>query len=359
MKPEIDNIFLDTSLFVKENFLEGTRINSIFNLSSKKYFNFYISIITLNEIKSQYKKRITAAVEKHNQLINDKSNDIRVLRNNKSGDNILQKFPKIKDLCSEFDKNLEDALDRAGATILGYPVLNVADVFSQYFSGLPPFNKAEKKAEFPDAFAIAHVQLWCDENSASAIILTQDKDFAKHGCPGILVDYEYEKYVEDKLKLLLADRIDLLKKIYTDKSTEIDKEILDYVRNELENEWIYVDAVNYMDVHEISIDKLTVLAKDYEITVVNDDYIEIELNAHIHYKVILNVDDEESGMWDSEDKVVLWRETTEKSLEDSNLIIPVKISFNIIDSDDYDDDPQIEEINNSKDIQIKSPLWYD
>jgi hypothetical protein len=176
MSTTIDNVFLDTSLFVKENFLEGKRINSIFSLSSKKYFNLYISVITLNEIKNQYKKRITAAIEKHNHLINDKANDIRVLRNNKSGKDILQKFPKIKDLCAEFDENIEAALEDAGAIVLDYPVLNVMEVFNHYFSGLPPFDKAEKKAEFPDAFAIAHVQLWCNENSTTAIILTQDKD---------------------------------------------------------------------------------------------------------------------------------------------------------------------------------------
>jgi hypothetical protein len=157
----------------------------------------------------------------------------------------------------------------------------------------------------------------------------------------------------------LADRIDLLKKIYEDKSAVIDKEIIDWVRIEFENDWIYADAVNYMDVHEITIEKVDVVSKDYEITGVHKDYIEIELNAHIDYKVVIDVDDDETGIWDSEDKVMLWRETTKTTFEDANLVVPVKIFFNIVDSEDYDDEPQIEEINNSKEIKIETPRWYE
>lgn len=363
MAKKIEHIFLDTSLFIKENFLEGKRIKSIFSLASKGYFKLYFSIITIEEVKNQYKKRITGAIEKHNQLINDKTNDIRVLRNNKSGKDILRKFPKANELCLEFNELLSDSISEAGATILDYPILNIKGVFEDYFLGRSPFGGADKKAEFPDAFALAHIACWAADHKSKAIILTQDKDFTKHTYGSVVVDHEYEKYVQDKLKLLLEDRISLLEKIYDEKSEQIDKEILDWVQDQLWIDSTYDNAVNYMDIHEISIEELEIVSKSYEIIGVesdkiDDQYIYIEVMAHVRYKVALNIDDEETGIWDSEDKVMLWRETKDLTLSDDDLKIPVKIFFEIVDAEEYDDEPQIDEINNSKGLNIDGPDYY-
>ena len=82
------------------------------------------------------------------------------------------------------------------------------------------------------------------------------------------------------------------------------------------------------------------------------NYLAIEINAIISYKVSLNIDDENSGIWDSEDKVMLFREDTTLELEQSDLEVSVKLRFNIIDAEDYDDDYEVLEINDGKEIDI-------
>jgi len=67
-----ENIFLDTSIFVRENFLEGKRINEFLNLSKVASINLILPIITVNEIKSRIKKQARVAIEKDNELLNDR-----------------------------------------------------------------------------------------------------------------------------------------------------------------------------------------------------------------------------------------------------------------------------------------------
>ena len=49
----MDIVFLDTSVFVSENFLEGRRIQEIFKLSYSGHLSIILPIITYNEILSR------------------------------------------------------------------------------------------------------------------------------------------------------------------------------------------------------------------------------------------------------------------------------------------------------------------
>lgn len=52
------NVFLDTSIIVSQNFLQGTRLKSLLEFGKKGLLNIYIMDITDREIVSQLKSRL-------------------------------------------------------------------------------------------------------------------------------------------------------------------------------------------------------------------------------------------------------------------------------------------------------------
>jgi predicted nucleic acid-binding protein len=353
-----DILIVDTSVFVQENFLEGARINTILNLSERKHFQLVLSEITVKEIKAQFKKRVSAAIIKHNELINDKKNDVRVLRNNPKGKLIIQKLPNEKTICSEFNDALDKELADAGATILPYPTLNIGEVFEDYFNGKPPFGHGDKKQEFPDAFVIVHIEQWCKENGVTATILSKDKDFLSRTSPHCKVVFEYEKFIQEKLKEIETKRTDRLDILYKAKSAAIDKDIIGWLEDEFANDTVFDDITNWMDVHDLDVEYINVVCKEYEIIGDDKENLEIEVTATVSYKAKLEIDDAETGSYDKEDGIVLFRETTEITIEEHDLKIPLKINFYIPEPDDFDDDYEVLEINDSKDVKLSADGYY-
>ena len=347
-------IFIDTTIFVQENFLEGERINTLFDLSEKGHIDIVLTRITVGEIKNQFFKRAKGAFDKHNELMNDKENlGIRVLRNNSEGQQIIKKLPAIKKIGEEFNEKIDEILKKARVTILSYPTMDIGDVFKKYFNNTPPFGNGKKKEEFPDAFAIAQIEQWAKGKNRIVTVLTNDKDFDNVGGKYITVVKDFDKFLNEQLKLVTEQkRLDKLDELYLLKSTQIDKEIIEWVTNEFDDDSAFVDIVNWVEIHDKAINFVKVLSKQYELISTDEDYLTVAISAVVSYKISLNVDDEESGIWDSEDKVMLFREETTLELEQSDLDINVKLRFNIVDDEDYDDNFELLEVNDGKAIDI-------
>jgi hypothetical protein len=73
---------------------------------------------------------------------------------------------------------LEAAFDRflQRTRAINIPVIpDLTGVLDDYFAQRPPFS-TKKKSEFPDAISIASVRLWCEQNGATAYIVSEDGD---------------------------------------------------------------------------------------------------------------------------------------------------------------------------------------
>ena len=346
-----ENIFLNTSIFVQENFLEGKRINEFLNLSKAGSINLTLSIITVNEIKSRFKKQARVAIEKHNELLNDRQ--MSVLRNSVKEKNKLVKFSKIKIIAEAFDALLDEELLNANTTIIEYPVIDSEQIFKKYFEGTFPFNTGEKKHEFPDAIALLSVEEWCSKNKTECIIFSKDKDFLKSKpAKGVTVNANYEDYLEALLTRLYKERVDIVYVLFTKNDSLINRELQEWVKGEVDDDTIYYDFTNSYDVHDIKVSSINVIKKEYQVISVEEESIEVEATAKIQIKIILTIDDEESGIYDSEEKEMYYMESTELTV-DQELEIPLNILFYITHKDDYDDQCEIIEINKSKPIQLE------
>ncbi|MES2373368.1 MAG: PIN domain-containing protein [Bacteroidota bacterium] len=346
-----ENIFLDTSIFVQENFLHSKRIQQFLELCSDGKIRLILTIITINEIKSQFKKRAHTAVEIHNGLI--KNRDLWVLKNS-SESNRLEKFTKPDIITDQFNKQLDEALVKANAKIIDYPVINTKVVFDKYFNGAFPFNKGDKKHEFPDAIALYAIEEWCTAKGKRCILFSKDKDFLKSKMqPGITVQKNFEVFMDQLLKRFNPERMSLVQQIYTDNSVHLDAELSKWIREELDDVSIYTDFTDYYEVHDIEVPLIEVVEKTYTILQVGEEMIDIEVVANVNIKIVLTIDDSETGFYDSEEGEVLFRETTELPIE-QELEITFVVSFYIVDKDDYDTMVEVTEFNNGQSIKLEN-----
>jgi hypothetical protein len=86
---------------------------------------------------------------------------------------ILPKF-KAQDHIDSLKKKLEEFFSLGKVQIINSIDLPCGPIFDRYFSELPPFQgeKEDKKHEFPDAFMIASIERWCNENGQRCYALT-------------------------------------------------------------------------------------------------------------------------------------------------------------------------------------------
>jgi hypothetical protein len=239
----LENIFIDTSVFVAENFLHGNRIKELYRLFGDGHFKNVMPLVTINEIKSQFAKRAGDALELHNAAMNNRK--LQVLKNLKGSKDILTKFPKLDIIEKEFSLKLDRRIKAADAIVLTYPTIDTTILLDKYFKGEKPFGKADKKHEFPDAIALQTLIQWCEENKEKCVVLTNDHDFSV-GNPLIKIELDYKKFLDEALTRILDERKQVVDLLFKDNKVKIQTEVELWIRDKLDDTNKYYDLANWM-----------------------------------------------------------------------------------------------------------------
>ena len=120
----MDTIFLDTSIFEANNFLESKRIQEIYKLAERGDIKVVIPKLTYDEIKN----RISKNVEEANQKFKKYRDDTRVLRNVPSLSKKFEIFDSEK-IKEEFNEKLDERFSKSNFEIIEYPTLNIEEIF--------------------------------------------------------------------------------------------------------------------------------------------------------------------------------------------------------------------------------------
>lgn len=228
----MENIFLDTGIFVKENFLEGKRINELLRLSEIKEVQIILSRITIAEIKNNYLKHLEKGLEFLGAFKNKLES--RVLRNNNFGTPLFAK-PIKSDLIDEFNTKLDDKLTKSNVVIIEYSELNIQLVFDKYFKAEFPFNSSNKKSEFPDAFAMALLEKWCETKKVKCTVFALDNDLKGYISSHLTIEFDYENYLDKKLKVQLEtkQRLKTLENLFLANKSRIETKICEWYTDKL------------------------------------------------------------------------------------------------------------------------------
>ena len=340
-----DIIFLDTSIFEANNFLEGQRIKEIFKLSEKEDIKIVLPRLTYEEIINRVKKNIEEAISKFKKC----RNETRILRNIPS---LKNKFDQIDidNAKVEHIQEIERIFRKAKIIIIDYQPIDIKDIFNSYFNHTFPFSTG-KKYEFPDAFALKIIEEWSEKENVTVKVFAKDKDIINYNGKYLQVHKDFNKYLDKKLEEI-AKNYELYQKIETAISEYAEKiigDIRNWIYSELDDLTKYYDFTNDLEIHDINITEINIDLEEHQITSIDKEYITVEFKTYINYKVDLIIDDEDYMIKDYDTKEWIFLKTKNETVDEIKYI-NVDVIFYIDENEiiDY----EIEEINNGYELKI-------
>jgi hypothetical protein len=348
-----DIVVLDTSIFIKENFLHGNKIKSLNNLSKKGEIDLYITEITYEEILANFAKDIGLALSAKRKF----EKEHRVLRNNVSFNTFFSKFDK-KELIESFKKEIDGLINKNIIKKIPYTSLNIGNVFKKYFNTTPPFSDGNKKAEFPDAFSIELIKEYFKGQQLTTPIkvFSTDRDFLNCNENDLSFSDNYEDYINNINLLLLQRKKIIIEKMFEDSKDEFENEFKSWFENNLDDVSLYYGTVIFTEnIYDIEIEKVIVNDLQYKIIDINDDIVTIKVYADVFVSVDILTDDEDTMYYDSDDKEYHYFEqkkiSTERTFKSS-----IISTAEIISEEDFSDF-EIESIN--EDLVLNFNYRYD
>lgn len=207
------NIFLDTSIFIKNNFLASYSIKQLLLLSENLKIQIYITDI----VKREYLKNLddsftefTTSLSKNPIWKNTDFKDFQNIQEKHQNSNFYQKIRRA----------FEEKINQGIIKVIDTPNEVANSVIDLYFDCNPPFDDKRKKYEFLDAFILLTIENWCIKNNSNAILFSSDTDQLKFKSNLFKIESDFnnilEKFVDKSIKIEntpIGEKIDELVKI--------------------------------------------------------------------------------------------------------------------------------------------------
>ncbi|MEP7198134.1 MAG: PIN domain-containing protein [Saprospiraceae bacterium] len=340
----MDIVFLDTSVFVSENFLEGKKIREIYRLAFDNHLRLILPRITYNEILNRIKISTKDALFSY-KTFRDK---VRVLRNLPE---MQERFARIEEekIASDIQLLFEERMKDIQTIIIEYPTLHIGVIFDKYFGNKFPFSLGDKKNEFPDAFALSSLESWCKESGEKCFVIAADKDILQYESPNLKVINSIDQYLDITLtriafQLKRQERLQIALKLFENKKAILEEQINTWLMVELQNERIYYQySSNDIQLIEI-ISHSTELMDDPQVTSISEMNIILTSSANILIDVTLQLENDEdfNPELDFPNEVEVLK----------RIRIPVSFEVEIPLAGDQYMDIKVDEINQGRDLSI-------
>jgi len=342
---ETDLVYIDSSIFIEKNFFfAGTSLGALAKWAKSKKIQIILTDITINEARSNIKKNVEKAV----QSIRKFRNQAMILRNLKQ-DSITSIFSDLdnqgyeKEINSQFDDFISECL----VEIISINEVDIDNIFNLYFDKKPPFGSGKKRNEFPDAFIMAGLNDWAEQEGKPIYIVSKDKDMEEG-----VSSFKHLHYV-DSLESYL-DIVALHYEVLGPLSTRLLKENINKIKELIEERFSYFGFyLEDQDGDVLDVEVIDVEDPEEYLISVESGYAKFELTTEVHYEAEIEYDDLETATYDSEDKVLIpWRKI-EKTVNHSE-IIQADIQFSFSESEPHDFDVSDLQIRIPTDVGVKS-----
>lgn len=307
-----NHVFLDTDVYRRYGHnLDDKVLQTLLRLTTDHVCTLHITDITKAEIRRQLGEMAAEVATAAN-----KSN--KQLRHWRAVRSLTKPVPKTPDDVSAANLAQEAVQQFNYAMTIGWkPTEHKAmavpadRIFRSYFRREPPFDKADSK-EFPDAFIIAALDQWCEQNKAKMYVITRDKAMIRavemtdtllplHTLEDFLALFINDPKVLAKVDGILKaqwstveegvrDQIGNLGTVYTgdlDDGEVVEHEVADGQMQ-----------LAYCDVISVSDEQIVVVAK-----------VEVPVTYEVQYL------DTNTGWWDSEDKEFVGSDKAVQTIE--------------------------------------------
>ncbi len=317
------NVFIDTSIFISSNFnLDSKVFSSLQSLNNSGHVTIVLADITIEEIKANLFKSITAA----KSIIKKASSEARVLKNldTDSYKFLFKKFDK-ENIFKVLEAQIATFIQKCNIEVIKATEITPKEIFHNYFQCNPPFGEGKKKSEFPDAFVIAAICEWCEKNDEKMYVVSEDPDFEN-----AIVKKDRLEYYSSLSKLLetiLADE-NVLISIIHDQMKHHSEMIFDSIADQVKEYEMLVqdadpDAEAFIDDGEI------IEITNESVIQISENIATIEANVNAHFKIDVNCYDPDSWYKDDDDKMIYYRDKIEDIFErEIDFEVEFDIQFN-------------------------------
>ena len=319
----MQNIFIDTSIYEKESFYNGTRIKTLYSAASMGRVRILLPDLTEYEVYKHLEKKCdeqdgTNAIHKlENSLVNDLT----------KGKKIIKELHELKVSLKEsilklFSRELKDARVLKIKTPKDIDVLKIID---NYKNLRAPFSE-KKKNEFPDAFVLETLEDWCDKNNEECLLLSVDGDFKK---------YDSERLTYKAYEELVQELVDEEEMLFTKMASEVleDSMFVSQMRNWIIDQFdcdIYFSAaLQIEEINDFQIKDVELYAEreDMDLIGMYDDVFVFEVWPRITTRIEVEHPDYDTAYYDNEDHKYYFIDDNVKSMLTSELDIPVEVSI--------------------------------
>ncbi|HFK5593110.1 TPA: PIN domain-containing protein [Elizabethkingia anophelis] len=299
MELQARNLIIDTQYFIKSLLdFNSIPLEKLQRLIEKGSVKLYLTDITIAEVSKKIEELLPSAFTRIN-----------------AGDGVfLKAIPAFRKLIEDYDnqkligevrENFNQFLKEYQVNIIPSEKVKVLDIYKMYAGNRFPFSE-KKKQEFPDAFALESIRIWCDKEKKAAYILSQDNDWISY------VNIHSNNTKHPSL-IHLADLAPFINSIIrTDNELENQVEFAD---KELDRNWdsikkailkkvnLFEFASNGLDEEEIdNTFLLDCRLLDKDILEAQEDTATYELSLEIDAIIEFIVPNYEKATWDDEDQ---------------------------------------------------------
>jgi len=298
-----NKIFIDTSVFIQENFFKGSKLNAFYKHAKESEIELLITEITINEVIANLEKKFELANQVFKSTVKELDTKAKVLKN-------IDSFRDIFGLSEAFDASKElESLKKTMRKILyeNFKVIEIdisktMKIFDDYFQENPPFKAGQKKEEFPDAFVLNSLETWCVKKREKIYVLTTDSDMLNYPSRKLIPIKEYDKllnqisytYSEDNKIAKVEEVID-----------KCDSEITDAIRQEFEDSFPsegWDDSYGY-EYQLNGFESVDLEPTGHSILSMSDNEASVEMNYRIFYSAEIGYEDLSTAYYDKEDGI--------------------------------------------------------
>jgi hypothetical protein len=340
------HVFLDTEVFRRYGHnLNAKVLQTLLRLTKEHISTLHITDITREEIRRQLgdmAAEVAQAVNKGNRSLRNWCS----VRSRHSGNQPVSADVDAAVLAAEavrdFDITMTTEWRPKRHDALNLPAKHI---FDAYFRRDPPFDNPDSK-EFPDAFVVAALDHWCQQNHQRMYVITKDKAMLRAAAKTkTLLPLPT---LEDYLALLVDDPkvIEKVERIFGSSAWDTVEE---GVREQLGHlGTVYTGDLHDGEVihHEAGNGPVELI--EFNVISASDEEIEVVAKVQVPIDFEVQYLDTSSAWWDSEDKEFIGGEKEVQALE-----LEMTLSVLIII------DPQDESITEvdllTRDVYVQEP----
>ena len=298
---ETHKVFLDTSIFIKENFVAGKKLKAFLKHAEASNIELIITSITLRECLANIEKYSSDANSSLKKFLRELDNKAKIFKNVPSLSFIFKLGDEFKydDELVVLKHQFVKQIDKCFTNI---PIDSevTSKVINDYFNFEVPFKNGKKKHEFPDAFVLNSLESWSKENKEKIYVVADDDDLISFKSKYLIPVRKYDELLEQiSFTFSDANMLAKIQRLLEEKEGDIIDKIIGEFRNEFP--WDGYDNSNGYDYDVNGLDEVDGSISEHYVLYFFENTATIELTVPIKYLADVSYDDTSTGLYDKED----------------------------------------------------------